>query len=162
MKYLTFYINNLSNYKKYRVLYIKLNCLFIINFIIKYNMNDKLDRLEDIKIENFVWIIYIGIIILSWYANSKETKFILYDDEKAKKEYQNIMILIFTILVIIYCYFTKDSYDDLMNLNESDTEKKKILHLASFIGSFLVLISGFIFLGIVIVDDEIDTEIAFN
>lgn len=125
-------------------------------------MNDKLDRLEDIKIENFVWIIYIGIIILSWYANSKETKFILYNDEKAKKEYQNLMILIFTILVIIYSYFTKDSYDDLINLNESDTEKKKILHLASFIGSFLVLISGFIFLGIVIVDDEIDTEIAFN
>ena len=125
-------------------------------------MNDKLDRLEDIKIENFVWIIYIGIIILSWYANSKEVKFILYNDEKAKKEYQNLMILIFTILVIIYAYFTKDSYDDLMNLNESDTEKKKILHLASFIGSFLVLISGFIFLGIVIVDDEIDTEIAFN
>ncbi len=125
-------------------------------------MNNKLDRLEDIKIENFVWIIYIGIIILSWYANSKETKFILYNDEKAKKEYQNLMILIFTILVIIYSYFTKDSYDDLMNLNESDTEKKKILHLASFIGSFLVLISGFIFLGIVIVDDEIDTEIAFN
>lgn len=125
-------------------------------------MNDKLDRLEDIKIENFVWIIYIGIIILSWYANSKETKFILCNDEKAKKEYQNLMILIFTILVIIYAYFTKDSYDDLMNLNESDTEKKKILHLASFIGSFLVLISGFIFLGIVIVDDKIDTEIAFN
>ena len=125
-------------------------------------MNDKLKRLEDIKIENIVWIIYIWIIILSWYANSKETKFILYNDEKAKKEYQNLMILIFTILVIIYAYFTKDSYDDLMNLNESDTEKKKILHLASFIGSFLVLISGFIFLGIVIVDDEIDTEIAFN
>lgn len=125
-------------------------------------MREMLDRLEDIKIENFVWIIYIGIIILSWYANNKETKFILYNDEKAKKEYQNLMILIFTILVIIYAYFTKDSYDDLMNLNESDTEKKKILHLASFIGSFLVLISGFIFLGIVIVDDEIDTEIAFN
>ena len=125
-------------------------------------MDDKLDRLREIKIENLVWIIYIGIMILSWYANSKETKFILYDDEKAKKEYQNIMILIFTILVIIYCYFTKDSYDDLKKLNESDSEKKKILHLVSFIGSFLVLISGFIFLGIVIVDDEIDTEIAFN
>ena len=23
-------------------------------------MNDKLDRLKDIKIENFIWIIYIG------------------------------------------------------------------------------------------------------
>lgn len=35
-------------------------------------MNDKLDKLKDIKIENFIWIIYIGIIILSWYANSKK------------------------------------------------------------------------------------------
>ena len=48
-------------------------------------MKNKLDRLEDIKIENLVWIIYIGIIILSYYANSKEKKFILYGDEKSKK-----------------------------------------------------------------------------
>ena len=44
-----------------------------------------------------------------------------------KKEYQNIMILIFTILVITYYHFTKDSYEDLENLNENDSEKK-ILH----------------------------------
>ena len=65
-------------------------------------MNDKLKRLEDIKIENIVWIIYIGIIILSWYANSKEKKYLLYNDLISKKEYQNLLILIFTILVIIY------------------------------------------------------------
>ena len=63
-------------------------------------MNDKLKRLEDIKIENIVWIIYIGIIILSWYANSKEKKYLLYNDLLSKKEYQNLLILIFTILVI--------------------------------------------------------------
>ena len=57
-------------------------------------MEDKLDRLKDIKTENFIWIIYIGIIVLSWYANSKEEKFILYDDEISKKQYQNLMILI--------------------------------------------------------------------
>lgn len=125
-------------------------------------MEEKKDKLEDIKIENFIWIIYVGIIILSWYANSKEKKFLLYDDEKSKKEYQNLMILIFTILVIIYAYFTKDSYGDLKKLSYCDTDKKKILHLASFIGSSLVLISGIIFLGIVIVDEEIDVEIAFN
>jgi len=62
-------------------------------------MNNKLDRLNDIKVENFIWIIYIGIIILSWYANSKEKKYILYNDEKSKKEYQNLMIFIFTILL---------------------------------------------------------------
>ena len=125
-------------------------------------MEDKLDKLEDIKIENFVWVIYIGIIILSWYANSKEKKFLLYDDEVSRKEYQNLMILIFTILVIIYAYFTNDSYGDLKKLKDSDTDKKKILHYASFIGSFLVLISGIIFLCIVIVDEEINVEIAFN
>lgn len=125
-------------------------------------MEDKLNKLEDIKIENFVWVIYIGIIILSWYANSKEKKFLLYDDEFSRKEYQNLMILIFTILVIIYAYFTNDSYGDLKKLKDSDTDKKKILHYASFIGSFLVLISGIIFLCIVIVDEEINVEIAFN
>lgn len=125
-------------------------------------MNDKLDRLEDIKIENFIWVIYIGIIILSWYANSKEKKYILYNDQKSKKEYQNLMIFIFTVLVIVYYYFTNDSYDTIKKLNIYDTDKKKKLTYASFIGSLLILISGFIFLIIAILDDEIDTEIAFN
>ena len=131
-------------------------------FFILFSMNNKLDRLEDIKKENIVWIIYIGIIILSYYANSKEKKYILYNDEKSKKEYQNLMIIIFSILFVIYYYFTKDSYDDLKNINIFDTKKKKNLLYLSFIGSLLILISGVIFLIIAIVDDEIDTEIAFN
>ncbi len=125
-------------------------------------MDDKLDRLEDIRIENFVWVIYIGIIILSWYANSKEKKFILYNDEKSRKEYQNCMILIFLILIIVYYYFVNDSYEDITKLNNYDSDKKKILTYASFIGSLLILISGLIFLSIAIADDNIDTEIAFN
>lgn len=126
------------------------------------NDNEKIERLKDIKTENNIWLIYIGIIFLSFYANSKEKKYILYNDDIAKKEYQNIMILIFTILVIIYYHFTKDSYEDLENLNENDSENKKNLTFMSFIGSLLVLLSGLIFLTIVTVDDNIDTEIAFN
>ena len=125
-------------------------------------MNDKFDRLEDIKIENFVWLIYIGIILLSYYANYKEKNFILYGDEKSKREYQNLLILIFTILLFIYYYFAKDSYDDLKALTPFDSNKKVYLHSASFIGSLLILISGIIFLGIAILDKEIDVELAFN
>ena len=80
-------------------------------------MKEKLDRLNDIKIENYIWLIYIGIIILSWYANSKEKKYILYNDQKSKKEYQNLLIFIFIILIMIYYYFTKESYDDIKELN---------------------------------------------
>jgi len=79
-------------------------------------MNEKEERLKDIKTENLIWIVYIGIILLSWYANSKEKKYILYKDEKSKKEYQNLMILIFSILVIAYYYFAKDSLKDYKKL----------------------------------------------
>ena len=123
---------------------------------------DRLDKLKDIKTENYIWLIYIGIIILSFYANSKEKEYILYNDFKSKKEYQNLLITIFSILLVIYYYFAKDSYDDLINLDENETDKKKFLTLLSFIGSALILISGIIFLGISIVDDNIDVEIAFN
>ena len=72
------------------------------------------------------------------------------------------MILIFTILLIIYYYFTKESYDDIKNLKYNDTNKKILLTYASFIGSFLILLSGIIFLLIAVLDENIDTEIAFN
>lgn len=125
-------------------------------------MNEDLSRLKDIKIENYIWIIYIGIIVLSWYANSKEKDFIINKNENSKKEYQALMILIFTILLFIYYYFTIDSYDDVKELSPLDSKKKIILRYASFVGSFLILISGIIFLIIAILDDNIDTEIAFN
>lgn len=125
-------------------------------------MDDRLKKLNDIKVENFIWVIYIGIILLSWYANDKERKYLLYNDQRSKKEYQNLLIFIFTILVFVYYYFAKDSYDSLQNINENDSDKKKRLLFASFIGSALILISGIIFLSIAILDEEIDVEIAFN
>ncbi len=125
-------------------------------------MEDRLDKLNDIKIENYIWVIYIFIIILSWYANSKEKNFLINQDEKSRKEYQNLLILIFTILVIIYYYFAKSSYDDIKKLKLNDTNKKKVLTYMSFLGSFLVLISGIIFLTIAINDENLDVEIAFN
>lgn len=125
-------------------------------------MNRKLDRLQDIRIENYIWVIYIIIIFISWYANSKEKKFILYNDEVSRREYQNLLVLIFSILLIIYYYFTKSSYDDLNELTINDSNKKIILTYVSFIASLLIFISGMIFLTIAIMDEEIDVELAFN
>ena len=125
-------------------------------------MDDRLKKLNDIKIENKVWLVYIGIIILSWYANSKEKDYLLYNDQNSKKEYQNLLIIIFTILLIIYYHFAKSSYEDIQNLTEFDSEKKKTLTMFSFIGSVFILISGIIFLGLAIADDDIDIELAFN
>lgn len=125
-------------------------------------MSDRLEKLNDIRIENIVWLVYIGIIILSYYANSKEKRYLLYNDQKAKQEYQNLLIIIFSILLVIYYHFAKDSYEDVKNLNNFDSKKKKTLTKFSFLGSFLILISGIIFLGLAIADDDIDIELAFN
>ena len=125
-------------------------------------MDDRLEKLNKIKIENYVWVIYIVIIILSWYANYKEKNYLLYNDQKSKREYQNLLIFIFGVLLVVYLYFTIDGYEDIKNLNIYDSLKKRKLTYASFIGSVLILISGFIFLTIAILDENIETEIAFN
>lgn len=124
---------------------------------------EELDKkLKQLRIEDFIWIIYIGIIFMSWYANSLERKYFIFNDKNSQEKYRKTMIIIFSILVIIYLYFLKDSYDDLKNINVFDSKEKKKLLFMSFIGSLLVAISGFIFLYIIIEDEEINVEIVFN
>ena len=126
-------------------------------------MDDELiKKLEQLKIEDYIWVIYIGIIIMSWYSNTLERKYYIYNDEVSKKKYRKIIIAIFTIAVFIYLYFLKDSYDDLVNLKEYDSDKKKMLVFLSFVASLLIAISGFIFLYIAIRDEDLNVELAFN
>ncbi len=119
-------------------------------------------RLKQLKIEDFIWIIYIGIILFSLYSNTFERKYFLYNDQKSKEKYRKITIGIFVILVIVYTYFLKDSLEDIKSLKPYDTEEKKNLTKLSFIGSLLIFISGIIFLYIAYKDENIDVEVAFN
>ena len=135
-----------------------------MHIFIYFNMNyeDINSKLKQLKIEDYIWIIYIGIIILSWYSNSLERKYYIYNDTNSKKKYQHIMIIIFTILVIVYLYFLKSSIDDLKNLKTTDSIKKKRLVYLSFLGSLFVAMSGFIFLYVAINNQDLDVELAFN
>jgi len=136
-------------------------CYF--SFFIIFNMESTLyEKLRQLRNEEIVWIIYIGIIILSFYSNKLEKNYFIFKDSLSRKKYREVMILIFSILVFVYFYFFKDSFSDLKNLSLFDSDKKKNLTYLSFVGSLLILISGFIFLYIAIIDEDIDVEIAFN
>ena len=124
--------------------------------------NELTENLKELKIEEFIWIVYIGIIALSFYSNSLERKYFIYNDLESKEKYRQTLIVIFSILIIVYLYFLKSAYDDMQNLKPYDTPEKKNLVYLSFIGSLLIAISGFIFLYIAIKDKSIDVEIAFN
>lgn len=123
------------------------------------NLNKKLKQL---KTEDYIWIIYIGIIVLSWYSNTLERKYFIYNDSNSKERYQRIMVFIFIILIFVYAYFLKDSFDDLKNLKPNDSIKKKKLITLSFIASLLIAVSGVIFLYIALNDQELEVELAFN
>ena len=119
-------------------------------------------RLKTLKIEDIICLIYIGIIIASWYSNNLERDYFINRNNQSKEKYRKIIITIFIILIICYLYFLNDSYQDIKNLKNNETTTKKNLVYLSFIGSLLVTISGFIFLYIAIKDEKLDIEIAFN
>ena len=124
--------------------------------------NDLNKRLKQLNTEDKIWIIYIGIIIISFYSNNLERKYFVNNDYKSKKKYKTLTTLIFVILIIVYLYFLKDSIDSIRELKPTDSNKKKELVYLSFIGSLLIATSGFIFLYISIVDKNLTVEIAFN
>ena len=125
-------------------------------------MNDEIiTRLKEIEIEDYIWIVYLGIIFLSYYSNSLERDYFINKNESSKEQYRIIMIIIFSILIIVYYYFLKSSIDDLSNISKYDEDKKEKVIL-SFIGSLLIFISGIIFLYLAIKDDNLDVELAFN
>lgn len=125
-------------------------------------MSNKEEKLKQLRIENNIWIIYIGIIIFSWYSNYLEKNYILTGNNKIKNEYRTIIIVIFSTLVLVYFYFLKSSYNDLISLKKSDSEKKRQLVYFSFLASLLIFVAGLIFLVIAICDDNLDVELAFN
>ena len=120
------------------------------------------DKLKEIETENDIWLIYIFIIFLSWYANSLEKDYFITNNQISKEKYRQTMIYIFSVLIIIYTYFFKGSYDGLCSLNKYDDLKKYNLTKLSAIASLLILISGLIYLYIAYNDNNIDVEIAFN
>lgn len=124
-------------------------------------MDDIAKKLENLRTEEVVWIIYIGIIIYSFYSNYLERKYFLSGDASYKDKYRQTLIIIFSVLIVVYLYFFKSSYDDLRNVKGEDSSKKSLVYL-SFVGSLLILISGFIFLYVSYMDKNIDVEIAFN
>ena len=126
-------------------------------------MNDDIkNRIKEIENEDIIWIIYIGIIILSFYSNNLEKKYFLYNDINSKEKYQKILVFIFCILILVYIYFLKDSIDSIKSLKKTDSKEKKTLTYLSFLASLLIAISGFIYLYIALNDKNIEIELAFN
>jgi len=115
-------------------------------------------RIKQIETENKIWIVYLIIIGLSYFANYFEKIYFITSNKNCKEKYRKINTLIFTILIIIYTYFENDAIESFKDKNS----KNKFYDLLVLIATTFVLISGIIFLYIIIVDKDLEEEIAFN
>ena len=125
-------------------------------------MDDISNKLHEIKNEDIVWVIYLGIIALSFYSNYLEKDYLINKHITSKDKYQKIMIFIFAVLLIVYLYFLKDSLDSFNSLKESDSKEKKKLVTLALVASIFIFISGAIYLYVAIKNDDLDVELAFN
>ena len=116
-------------------------------------MNNR-KRLKQIENENIIWTIYLFIIFFSFYANQLEKDYFINNNINSKNKYRTINAIIFITLIIIYSYFEKDAIE---TYNSNDYLSK-----LSLLATTLVLISGLLFLYIIIEDTNIEEEIAFN
>lgn len=124
-------------------------------------MENKNEILKEIEIENYIWIVYLGLIAFSFWSNSEEKKYIISGDIGAKENYRKSLVLIFSIATIIYFYFFCSSYVSYKELDKYDTESKKYFTTINLIATTLVLIAGILFLFIAIKDENLDAEISF-
>ncbi len=117
-------------------------------------------RMNQIQIENNIWIIYLFIIGFSFYANYLEKDYFLTNNQNSKETYRKINTSIFTVLIIVYAYFEKDAIESFQDKKKSTTQQK--YDTLILIASTAILISGFIFLYIILEDNNLEEEIAFN
>ena len=76
-----------------------------------------IDRLNDIKIENYIFIIYYIIITISLYANKVETEYLITDNKEIREKYRKLLFVIFGMAFLVYLYYTISNYDDYIEDN---------------------------------------------
>ena len=118
------------------------------------------ERIKDTRIEDFIFIIYYLIITLSLYSNKIERDYLYTGNDYDRTRYRILLYIIFGIAFLVYLYYTIDSYNTLKEVSYDDENRK--LYELSFLASFLVLISGCIYLYIISNDEEDRVELAFN
>lgn len=124
-------------------------------------MDDSIkDRLRQIQMEDYIWILYLFIIGFSFYANSLERNYFLTKNIESKEKYRKINIFIFLTLIFVYAYFEKEALFSFQIQNKRPKQQK--LDILSLIGTTAVLVSGFIFLYVLLEDNDLEQEIAFN
>ncbi len=121
------------------------------------NIGKKLNRLKN---EDFIWLIYFFIVIAALYSNNDERKYLFTKNNKYYKETKIINTIILTIAFFIYLYFVLLEAEDLNDYQNKLNEQSYIEHTARLVASILFLVGGAIYVILELVSKEPD-EVGF-
>jgi len=109
-------------------------------------MNDLEDILNELRIEDLIWVIYIFLSIFAIVSNYFEKQYDITGNKKDKKTFRKINTTIFTITFFIYIYFLYLNIRNLKGLEIESSPLRKLTANANFIAASLFLVGGTIYL----------------
>lgn len=119
------------------------------------------DTLNEIRVEDYIWIIYIFLAIFAIISNHYEREYELKHQKSDKQTFRKINTTIFIIVFIIYIYFVAINYKHIKKLDRNSSLTEILLANAGFIAAILFLIAGLISLFISFFDTEEDIFLNF-
>lgn len=120
-------------------------------------MNIDYERLKEIKINDFIFVVYIVISIAAIICNNIEE-----DNIKNNKESTKVITSVRTAIIIvgilIYLYFVYTSYKNFKNPNKNLSKKDKKANNYALLSSILFLIASIIvfYVNLLNTNEEID------
>ncbi len=117
---------------------------------------------NEVRIEDYIWIIYIFLAIFAIVSNHYEKEYLLKHHKKDENIFRTINTEIFIVTFIIYLYFAYINYKHIKRLDRNSSPKDILLANAGLVAALLFLIGGAISLYISIIgNDEDDVTLNF-
>ncbi len=119
-------------------------------------MTNLTQTLQELKNEDFIWIIYSFIVLGALISNVLERDWVVKREEKSRKESKFINETIFLVTFIIYFYFVTLTYKRVKETKMQNVSIKTLfLNEANFVAACLFLIGGAIYLFTEVASDTI-------
>ena len=115
------------------------------------------EKLEEIKLENKIIIVYYILLTLYLYANKVEINYLKYNNEEDKEKYRILLYIVFGITALITLFYTIESIKSLEKYESEDTYKLKEL---STLANIFILIASIIIIYIIYKDKDINLEVS--
>ena len=116
------------------------------------------DDLQELRIEDFIWIIYAFIVIAALVSNALERAFLVSKRPQLRRKFKTINITIFFVTFIIYFYFVLLSFRKLKNAQRCGSVKEIFLNHANYLAACFFLVGGCIYLFTEISSNSFDTS----